>query len=338
MPPSLDGLPTPDERAVPTNVVPIFDLFAAQIRTEQNLALTPFELVSDAGTSVRVSARLAFKYYIELLSEAPLDASTRYTIRATLPPGTLQPGALLSLSFTTGTGPLPSPPAPPDVRVQNYEATSIGDTCDPGSLTGSCVFFPAGSWIEVWRTVEPEMRELRRYARFDNLTGVPSVPGTCLSLRTRGPDGRMSDTVEVCGDDGETFAIPDTHALKCTNRGFEQGGVPLDGSGGATGGTGGAATGGSDTGGSDTGGGGAATGGSVTGGTSTGGGATGGTSTGGNGNAAGAPDDSDDSRTIVTDGCGCRMPGTSGRRSSLWLALGAALAVAGVRRAALRQP
>jgi MYXO-CTERM domain-containing protein len=143
----------------------------------------------------------------------------------------------------------------------------------------------------------------------------------------------MSEPVELCQEDAETFMVPDLAGLACTENGLAINGVPIAGAGGSSGGTGGAGMGGgTTTGGTDAGG--SATGGVETGGTDnaggssagaeTGGSSAGGASTGGTDNTAGAaePDDSE-SRTIMTEGgCGCRTPTQPRERhSALWLAL-----------------
>jgi hypothetical protein len=202
----------------------------------------------------------------------------------------------------------------------HYHAEMNGSTCDPGP-DGSCLFFPSGTAVVI---TQPEDSSPASRLTFDpwweNLSGVnQGTPFTCVTLRARAVDGTLSDPVDVCRDDAETVNIPTSFGIMCTENGIF---VPPMGTGGS-GGTGGS----TGTGGSS------ATSGSDTGGTSAGGTSAGGAQTGGMGTAgtAGAPDD-DDSRTVVTEGCGCRVPAASNRASAAWLALVTTLAVIIARR------
>jgi MYXO-CTERM domain-containing protein len=331
-PAGLIGYPAPDDQNVPINVVPIFSLVNAQIFDAQQLPLTEFELTAASGAMVTISARLAFSSHFELVPEVTLEPATTYTLHATLP----QTTGSLSLSFTTGTRIDPSrvPPAPPDARIQHYHSTAadMSSSCDP-SPDGSCVFFSPGLAVEVSHAGDPsDYRYLTFGPWWENLSGMnQGTPWSCATLRTRAADGAMSPPIDVCRDDGERFTLSDTAGLECTERGLVKDGVPLDGSGGsATGGTAGVATGGTS---------GISTGGTSAGGSETGGTNTGGTETGGagTGNSAGASEDDSESRTVVTEGCGCRVPGSAGRSgSAAWLVLGICMLVRGRRRNASR--
>jgi MYXO-CTERM domain-containing protein len=328
-PPALKGYPAPDERDVPTDAVPIFSLFGAGILNEQNLSLTEIDVADASGATLAVTPRLAFSSQFELVPERSLEPSTLYTIQGTPPAQTTGQPATLSLSFTTGSGPLSVRPTPPDARIQHYHSTGgdMSSSCDP-SPDGSCVFFSSGVAVELSHAEDPsDYRYLLFGAWWENLSGLnQGTPWSCATLRTRAANGSMSGPIDVCRGDGEHFTLPDTVRLECTDRGLVKDGIPLDGSGGsATGGTGGVGTGG------------AATGGSTMGGSTTGGSEMGGNGTGGGGNSAAAPDDESDSRTLVTEGCGCRVPGSAGRSgSAAWLALGVAMLAASRRRLAAR--
>ncbi|HVR21453.1 MAG TPA: hypothetical protein VMS65_17185 [Polyangiaceae bacterium] len=341
----LFGYPAPDAQNVPTNVVPIFNLVVAQINDEQHLPLTEFELVAASGASVTVIPRVAFPSYFELVPDVMLEPSTQYTLYATPPNQTTGQPATLSVSFTTGTGPSSTrvPPASPDARIQHYHSTGpdMSSSCDP-SPDGSCISFSSGLVVELWHAEDPSNYHYLIFGSWwDNLSGInQGTPWSCATLRSRDANGAMSPPIEVCRDDGEHFTVSETAGLECTERGLVKDGVPLDGSGGvATGGTGGVATGGVATGGVATGGaGGVAPGGTSTGGAETGG-STGGTETGGTGtgNSAGASDDDSESRTVVTEGCGCRVAGSAGRSGpAAWLLLGVCTLAVSRRRIAAR--
>jgi hypothetical protein len=311
----LVGLPAAGERDVPTDVVFVFASDNANLFDEEDISSAMFELTSPSGTSVRLTPRVEFLRHFELVPETELEPSTEYTLRATLPAqARLEPSVAVSLSFTTGEGPLSVPPAPPDARMQHYHSTdTLISSCDLGT-DGSCIFFPSTTAVVLSYTDSPDTRYLVFGSWDANLSGVNQASSfACVTLRTRAADGTMSDPIELCRDDAETFDVPDLTGLACTENGLAINGVPLGGSGGggATGGSGGTATGGAETGG--TGAAGAATGGATTGGVGTGGATTGGVGTSGSGNAAGAPDEQDDGvRSVLTEGCGCRVPAPAG--------------------------
>lgn len=309
--PALVGLPEPDARDVPTNVVPIYVSSRARIFSDQDLALVEIELVSAGGVPVAVTARPAYNGHTELVPEAELEPLTEYTLSVTVPPREIEiPPIELGLSFTTGSGPTTGPPDPPSVRMQHYFSNpTVVSSCDP-STSGSCIFFPSGLAVEYWYSGDlSDYRYLVFDAVWADLSGIDQgTPYECATLRTRGADGTTSETVEICRGDAETITLPDVTGLECTENGLVKNGVPVGGSGGTGGlvGTGG-------------------TGGTGTGGTATGGVETGGTGADGTGNSAGEPDDGG-TRTVVTEGCGCRVPTPArGTGSAVWLALGLSL-------------
>jgi MYXO-CTERM domain-containing protein len=309
-PPALVGIPAPDAGDVPTNVLPIYLGWAARIYVDLDLTLVEFELASAAGEPVAVTARRAFTSHFELVPDAELEPLTEYTLRVTVPPSAQEPVPIeLGLSFTTGSGPTTEPPEPPSVSMQHYisDRTSLSG-CGPDAVS-SCIFFP-GMAVEVSFPGSPYL-DLYFDKMGANLSGVgEGTSYECAVLRTRGADGTMSEAVDICRDDADTFTLPDVEGLECTENGLVKNGVPVGGSGG-TGGLGG--TGGTGTGGVET-------GGTVTGGTETGG-----TGADGSGNTAGEPDEAG-TRTIITEGCGCRVPRpTRGIGSAAWLVLGLSL-------------
>ena len=317
--PALVGKPVPGELSVPTDVVPVFSSFEAGDLNGSYLAEATFELSSATGETIAVTAQMTFSSHFELIPSSELEPSTEYTIRATFAPREAQQtGVEVSLSFTTGSGPLTEAPAPPDVKMQHYHAEMNGTSCDPAT-DGSCLFFPSGTAVAITQPGDSSpMSRLTFDPWWDNLSGVnQGTPWTCVTLRSRAIDGTLSDPVDVCRDEAETVNLPTTSGLRCTEDGVF---IPPGGTGG---------TGGSDAGGSAGTGGSSGTSGSDAGGTSAGGASAGGAQTGGT--SAGAPDD-DESRTVVTEGCGCRVPGTSNPSSSAWFALGASLLALARRR------
>jgi MYXO-CTERM domain-containing protein len=307
------GRPVSGELSVPTDVVPVFSSFEAGDLNSTYLAEATFELSSAAGETIAVTAQMTFSRHFELIPSSELEPSTEYTIVATLPPrAAQQTGVEVSLSFTTGSGPLTEPPAPPNVKMLHYHAEVSGTLCDPGG-DGSCLFFPSGTAVVITQPGDSSPTSRLTFDPWwENLSGVnQGTPWTCVTLRARAIDGTLSDPVDVCRDEAEIVNLPSTLGLRCTENGIYS--PPPMGTGGSVGTGGSSGTSGSDAGG-----------------TSAGGAQTGGT--GMAGTSAGAPDD-DPSRTVVTEGCGCRVPGASNRTGSpAWLALVALLVVRSARR------
>jgi hypothetical protein len=328
-PPALVGLPADGERNVPTNVVPVYSSTDARYLNEGLLALTTFELRSAAGAMVPVTPVMSFAFHFELVPELELSPDTVYTLDVTLPPrSSAETSAELTLSFTTGSGPLTEAPEAPEVRIQHFHASSPGTSCDFGP-DGSCLFFAPGTAIEITQPDSPSLpRRLTLEPWWEQLSGVnQSTPWTCVTLRARGADGTFSESVDVCRHHGETLSFPSPTGLECTENGLVH---TSTGTGGTspTGGAAGSATGGSAVGGS-------ASGGTSSGGVSTGGISTGGVSTGGvagTGGTAGATDDEPDSRTVRTEGCGCRIGAANPPSLVAWLAGGVALCMGALRR------
>jgi hypothetical protein len=330
-PPALAGYPTPGMANVPTDVVPAFAYFEANLSSEAALPVATFALVSDSGVTIPATPQATYATHFELLLAEELEPLTSYEVRASLPtPSGQPPNNELFLSFTTGNGPFTGTPAAPSARIQHY--TSFGSvlvsTCGPNE-NGSCLFFQSRGPFDVVMVDELGEEREPHYLLFKewapNLSSVQvGTSFQCARLRTRASDGTLGEAVDICRDDGESYPVTgDLTNLLCTEDGLTRGGVPIGQAGGTgTGGSAGTGAGGTGTGGSDT-------GGSETGGSETGGSDTGGTGTGG-----AEPDDGEPgSHTVVTEGCGCSVPGKARDRTAApWIAL--ALASFARRRAA----
>jgi MYXO-CTERM domain-containing protein len=312
-PPALAGYPTEGKTDVPTDVVPVFAYFEANLSSQAELPRATFELVSDSGATIAATARTTYATHFELVFGEELAPRTGYVLHASLQTSDPLVTNELTLSFTTGDGPVTEDPAPPSARIQHY--TSFGEvlvsSCGPNA-NSSCLFFQSPGPFDVVMVDDFGQEQAPHYLIYKewtpNLSGVEQ--GTnfqCARLRTRAGDGTLSGAVDICHDDGESYPVTgDLTDLVCTESGLTRGGVPIGQAGGTgTGGSAGTGTG---------------VGGDNTGGSDTGGSGTGGSATGGGGDQ---PDPDDEgSRTVMTEGCGCSVPGKArGSTAAAWMLL-----------------
>lgn len=242
-PPALRGTPADGAVDVPTDVVPVYDVIAAQM-SESSLPAATFVLTDDAGQSTAVTARQSFVQSFELFPAAPLQPSTRYTLRGTWATTTSTPGGTdLSLSFTTGPGASTDVLTPPTASLAHYQLTSMTlNTCAPPH-TGSCVAIPSDTLVRVsyidsfgqevaWRAPDGTFQPYLMTGPFlTDLSGINQ--GTnfdCVRLQTRAANGAFSDDATVlCGRDAPTFHLTGSDAIACTPGGITQQGKLVDG-------------------------------------------------------------------------------------------------------------
>ena len=214
-PPALEGYPRDGSVDVPTDVIPVYD----GSRIGSGAAMPPaavFELKTDAGETIALTTRQPFVWHFELVPASALAPRTRYTLRS-------KPAGDLSLSFTTGDGPLAGPPAGPRATMQHY--TSIGGpgtSCDP-SYRATCIAHAGDDFVEHVLTNGTMWTQgyLRRDYFWANLTGFDQgTPFDCVQLRTRAANGRLSDPVLLCGKDAPHHALPTANGVKCDASGL----------------------------------------------------------------------------------------------------------------------
>jgi hypothetical protein len=280
---TLVGMPADGESNVPTSVVPVYDIVPLLSNLDESrLGLATFELVSDAGVSVPLAARMTYIWHFELVPERALLPRTAYALRAVLPASSQMPESVtLGLSFTTGDGPLDQVPVPPPARIEHWVSSGVTNynSCSP-SMNGTCISFESGTAIDALFVGSSE-----HYLYFDafltDLTGVDQgTPYTCVELRTRALDGTTSDPLTLCRGDGARFPVSgNINGLECTENGLMRDGAPID---------------------------------------------------------AEPEGDPPGSRTVLTEGCGCSLPGRA-RSASTVLSIALALSLFARRRAAGRR-
>ena len=242
-PPALKGTPVDRAVDVPTDVVPVYDVIAAQV-SESSLPAATFVLTDDAGLNTAVTAKQSFVWSFELFPAAPLQPSTRYTLHGSWPAMTSIPGTTeLSLSFTTGSGASTDVPLAPAASLQHYQLNStMLNSCAPPH-TGSCVAIPPDTLARVsyidsfgqeiaWRAPDGTFQPYLMTGPFyTDLSGINQ--GTnfeCVKLQTRAANGTFSnDATILCGRDAPTFQLTGSDAIVCTPAGISQAGKLVDG-------------------------------------------------------------------------------------------------------------
>ncbi len=145
-PPSLVGYPSDTDVQVPTDVVPFYDTtpFIASDRS-----ITQFSLTSSAGDTLAVQTTDTHLYTIDLTIEKALQPNTKYTLVASLSAAPNPDAAkTLTLTFTTGAGPVSAPPDPPQAFLQHYQfGQQLRSSCSPWE-EGTCVAVSTGFPLE----------------------------------------------------------------------------------------------------------------------------------------------------------------------------------------------
>jgi hypothetical protein len=225
-PPVLDAVPRDGSIGVATDVVPVYDLHGAQISSEGPLPQT-FELTSEHGDRIALTARRSYAWHAELVPSAPLAPRTRYVLSGRWHPEfSLILEVTLSLTFTTGDGPLAATPGPPKVSMEQYSLVNVqlGD-CDL-SEQGTCLSFPADTMVEV--TYIDSLGQSRGgtggaylYSGpfFDSLS-PQGISFDCVTLRRRAENGTHSEPVTLCGKDAPHRQLTGSARLTCTPAGL----------------------------------------------------------------------------------------------------------------------
>jgi MYXO-CTERM domain-containing protein len=231
-PPALDGFPKDGSTGVPTNVIPILDRQSAWI-AEPDAAGAVFELSSESGEAIAVGPRQSHVWHIELVPSAPLAPGTRYTLRGRWLSLRLSTPVDLSLSFTTGDGPLQTAPPVPIASMQHYTLTKAAlSSCDL-PRTGTCVAHPTDTFVEHFYldlvndpsayagTFGVQGPYLYGQSAWTDLSGIDQqTPYQCVRLRTRAADGTYSEPVVLCGKDAPLYRIEGSAMPTCTAQGL----------------------------------------------------------------------------------------------------------------------
>jgi hypothetical protein len=227
-PPELVGSPANGDVGVPTDVVPYYSRSAALLSENFNV---PLSLVSASGDVVPVTVESNYWDYLELLPEGALEPNTEYTLSVTL--NTAYDGTGESIinrvTFATGGGPFEGTVEPPDASLVHYQfAAPPRSSCSP-LQSGTCVAFQqqfpivAASIDEFGQEQFPAIRD-RPY--FINLSGINQGTNfNCERLRSRAPNGTLSEPVDLCGEDGPLYKLGEDENIECTSNGLTQGGV-----------------------------------------------------------------------------------------------------------------
>lgn len=223
-PVGLVGYPSHGATLVPTDVVPIYDVLSANLLSPEMLASASFVLRSASGTVVPTTAApSAYVWHIELTLGERLTPFTTYVLEATLPPrfaGYPPDPVKHTITFWTGEGPAAPPAAPNDLLIQNYVSEDpVLNSCDP-PRQGTCVAVPDRFivWQNESRIHAPALWRAPAMSNFmDSSNGSPSG---CLTLRTRGHNGVLSEPVVKCAETTPLFHLSSLQNVECTSAGL----------------------------------------------------------------------------------------------------------------------
>jgi hypothetical protein len=238
-PPVLRGTPADGDIDVPTDVVPVYDLVAAQMY-DGVAATAAFSLVDDVGNTVPAALFMSYLTGFELVPATRLRPLTRYTLTGTWTPYST-PGVSVtaSLAFTTGAGAWAGSLAAPPTFLQHYYFENVRTTsCDEPS-GGTCVSVPAGALTRVTYIDSVGQEQFFRSPTgaplpylmtgpfLTNLSGVnQGTDFRCVKLMVRVANGTVgSDATVVCRDDAPTFALNGTPAVGCSPEGLTHNGT-----------------------------------------------------------------------------------------------------------------
>ena len=234
-PPALVGGPVDGETDVPTDVVPFYDALRMGIGLaiqSSELPAAQFVLVSPSGDEIRTTVARSHVWTLQFTPEKQLEPHTTYTLRGTWTGQTFD----ATLVFTTGAGPLAASPPAPVARLQHYQFVDTPLTSCSPPKTGSCISFAVGLPVEA--TPIESARDagfgfgpqayLFHDPFFFDLAGVmQGTPADCMRLRTRAPNGKMSDPTMLCRGDGPLLALR-SDKIACTPQGITQDGELID--------------------------------------------------------------------------------------------------------------
>jgi hypothetical protein len=218
-PPALRGYPSDGAEGVPTDVVPFFS-------NEVDLRDATVILTSAAGDAIAARLASAQQAIIEVTFEKALQPNTTYTLVAKLGrPAGPESVESLSLSFTTGAGPVSAVPAPPEANFHSYRFGHRVSNCS--EMEGTCVAVTSALPVEATVTDaagnHSEYVHLRSEPWFSDLMGTSD----CLKLRTRAPNATYSLPIVLCGEDVPPFTICGSERILCTSEGITHDGALL---------------------------------------------------------------------------------------------------------------
>ena len=229
----LQGYPVEGQIDVPTDVRPVFSSFAAWI-DDFDMQSPVFELATASGQSVAVTPRRSFIGGFEVIPDVALESQTVYTLTGRWTSLSTPPMEVsVSLSFTTGAGPVADPPPSVSASLQHYVFDGRDLSSCNSPRTGTCVSFPADVMVKFthidnlgqeWGDYLPD-GELIGYLQggpfFVNLSGIDQgTPFECIKLSARAPNGTFGEPLMLCGRDGPSYGLSGSRVIACTSAGL----------------------------------------------------------------------------------------------------------------------
>lgn len=223
--PAYVGFPAEGDSDVPTDVQLTFDSSSLWSRALEVGDLQAV-LTSSTGASISAVVDAPYVYTYTVTPTTELEPNTLYSFTISWTDEVDQ--GSWTIQFTTGAGPFTGTPAPPNAAsLQHYRLTNDpADSCSPPP-SGTCVALPERTEVErrmIDDIGQQHQPYLERGPFFTNLSGIDQgTPFTCVELRTRAPNGTVSEPVTLCGRDTELLDLSDESDVVCTPEG-----IPVD--------------------------------------------------------------------------------------------------------------
>ena len=232
-PTALVGFPADGDADVPTNVRPVFDGLRADL-SDPPLQSARFEIVSASGEVIAAEAKPTHFWHFELFPAAELKPLTAYTVRGSWTGGDRQM-VTSAISFTTGAARLETPPALPTASIRHYYWPAGSKVLCGPPPSASCVSVAGDTWTQA-NLIDEFGQEQTRYASdgtpltggylyrgsfFTNVSGLDQGTNfVCVRLRSRAADGRLSEPVDLCRQDGALYQLAGAAPIACTEAGL----------------------------------------------------------------------------------------------------------------------
>ena len=219
-PPELRGVPSDGQEDVPTDVVPVYSVSSLNAFGDPSGL---FRLRSVDGDEVAITTSPAGNWHGELRPEAALEPFTAYVVEAYGRSG--EEGVTVSLTFTTGAGPLARAPEPPPAFVQHFELAPDAEWSSCDTDRGTCLAVPRGDLYLLTYDggVAPDPGYLIDGPYATDYSGISGIQ--CLEVRRRAINGSYSEPTRVCLGDAPSFVLEGDSSMTCTEAGIVHAGA-----------------------------------------------------------------------------------------------------------------
>lgn len=214
----LDGVPADGDVDVPTDVIPYYAILD---RVDASDALARFTITAKDGTVMLARFRVADETHYELAPDDPLQANTKYVLRAEfVATSFFNMAGSAEVHFTTGDGPVETPPEPPRARLIHYNLDRASD-CLPSF--GTCVSIGDDRTVVVMSVADEKdmLGIVGGRGSFFSPIDLPPTFLRCAQIRARALNGTLSEPIMLCGSTVVSLEFHDTDRLECSSEGLK---------------------------------------------------------------------------------------------------------------------